>query len=373
MKKLLYLSPLFTYEGITKASRDYLSGIINKNEYSIMVSDYNYSKEFNISTDKIYNAFDIKTHDYITFFNTRPDQWSIVNYKNLFGFHVFEGDRLPKQQVKGINNSNIHCVFVPSFYCKRILEKMKVNKPIEVVPYILNKNFLPAERALDETTTFYFSGAIFGLSTTDRKGIDLVLKLWKEYENDKNKVLLLKINTFYADNVYGMRGESFNLKSYLKHLYGKKLPSNIEIITSNISDKGLIDIYNSVDCILCPTRGEGFGFIPFEGLACGIPCIVTEGLGCDTFLDDVKKGFLKIKRDGQIPAEKRYPYFDGDNLCNWEEPDFEDFKLQVKTYLANKEQYRKDALEASKILHSKYNEDTITTLLLDKVNSYLNK
>lgn len=373
MKNLLYISPLFTYEGITKTARDYINALLPKMD-KIMCSDYNYSKEFGLDKEKIYNAIDVKGKDYITIFNTRPEQWNMISYKYLFGFHVLEGNKWPKQQIKGINKSKIKCLIVPSKRCKDVAITSGVTKDVKIIPYILNKKFKPNRKKFNpKELIFYSSGAIFGLSKKDRKGIDLIFKAWKKYENDPTKLLLLKINTFYAHNMYKNMGEVFYLDAYLRNLYGGEIPTNIQLIDKNLTDEKLIDIYNSVDCVLYPSRGEGFGLIPFEAMACGTPCIVTGGIGCDQYLDTVKKGFLKIENNGLCPAEKRYPYYDGKNLSDWIEPNFKDFQNKIDEFINNSERYIKEALEASEILHKEFNAEKISNDLIEIFNFYDNK
>ena len=77
----------------------------------------------------------------------------------------------------------------------------------------------------------------------------------------------------------------------------------IEIITANLTaqvnqDKQIImdsyDLYDDIDCVVIPSRGEGFGLIPFEALQCGVPIITTENLGSDEYLDKLEENKGKI-------------------------------------------------------------------------------
>lgn len=368
IKKILYVTPLFTKEGITKAARDYVKAL--KTDYSIMTSDYNFNPTFGLKEEDIYNPINVTQPDYVTIMNTRPEQWFAFSYNSMFGYHVLEGDVWPETQVKGINHSAVKCLMVPSTRCKDVATKSGVTKPIEVIPHIISDKFVCNDTSNPEKMTFLFSGAIFGIRKEDRKGLDLVLEAWKNFEDDDNKELILKVNTFYAENMYAAQGKKFNLNEYLATLYQKELPQNMKLLSINLSDDALTLMYNNVDCVLSPTRGEGFGLIPFEALACGVPCIVTEGLGCDEYLNVAKKGFLKIKQKGLCPAENRYPYLEGEKQSNWVEPDVEHFKEQMKEFANNEEKYRAEALEASKIIHENFNEKVIAEKFKKVFNSY---
>ena len=49
--------------------------------------------------------------------------------------------------------------------------------------------------------------------------------------------------------------------------------NNIKIITKDMSEEELIMLYHSHDVLLYPSYGEGFGFIPLQALATGMPTI----------------------------------------------------------------------------------------------------
>ncbi len=206
-----------------------------------------------------------------------------------------------------------------------------------------------------------FSGAIYGISEKDRKGLDLVLKLWKDEYKDNDKVkLILKINTLYAENVHAQQGIKFDLKKYISKIIGSEFPKNIKILDGKLSDDDFIKLYNHVDCVLSPTRGEGFGLIPFEALACGTPVIVTDDTGMDQYLIDEVGGFLRIESSRTCPAEKRYPYYDEKSgLSMWVEPDFVSFKSQVDTFMSDIDKYRHEALEHSEYIHKYFSSEYI--------------
>jgi glycosyltransferase involved in cell wall biosynthesis len=54
-----------------------------------------------------------------------------------------------------------------------------------------------------------------------------------------------------------------------------KLKKNI-IILENLSKSRLIELYNSVDCLLFPSFYEGFGIPVIESMACGTPVVLSD-------------------------------------------------------------------------------------------------
>ena len=119
-------------------------------------------------------------------------------------------------------------------------------------------------------------------SMTWNKGIDLILEafliLKTKYDHIK---LLLKDQS----NLYGIQSQNVvsNLLLDKPHLNKKELLSGIILVTNNLTQNQLKDIYSSCDCYLSPYRAEGFNLTVLEALACGTDVIVTEGGATDDF------------------------------------------------------------------------------------------
>ena len=59
--------------------------------------------------------------------------------------------------------------------------------------------------------------------------------------------------------------------------YSKRVNLNNKAIPiSNLSFDQIVELYNSVDCLLFPSLYEGFGFPPLEAMACGTPVIASN-------------------------------------------------------------------------------------------------
>lgn len=59
--------------------------------------------------------------------------------------------------------------------------------------------------------------------------------------------------------------------------YLTKIKINNPIIClSGISNQRLVELYNSVDCLLFPSWYEGFGWPPLEAMACGTPVVTSN-------------------------------------------------------------------------------------------------
>ena len=365
--KMYFDSPLFSQEGIPNAARAY--AIMLSNYYDVMISDTKYRSSFENIFMKMYRPIDFDKDDFIYLKIIHPEQWPLVKNRSFFGFHILEGDRLPIQHIEGINNSIVKIVFTPSSFVENLFITQGVKKPIKVVPHAISKKFKPRNIEKDDrVTVFLYIAAIFGVSNSDRKGLDILLWAWKRFENNKHMKLILKINARYAIKANKDLGKTFDLQEYLENVYGGKLPQNIELIDYSLNDADLVKLYNISDCILYPSRGEGFGLVPFEGLGCGTPCIVTANLGMDEYLNHLDGGYARVKVSCLVPGENRYPYFDGVHQSNWHEPDKSDFLEKIYDFLGHKKYYKQGALEASERLHMIFSYEKVGAQLFNNLN-----
>lgn len=51
---------------------------------------------------------------------------------------------------------------------------------------------------------------------------------------------------------------------------------NVKVINRDVSEEEMVSLYHSHDVLLYPSYGEGFGFIPIQGLATGMPVIFNS-------------------------------------------------------------------------------------------------
>jgi glycosyltransferase involved in cell wall biosynthesis len=86
----------------------------------------------------------------------------------------------------------------------------------------------------------------------------------------------------------------FNIKAYAKYLGIEGeiycVPPYTQLY--GIGRKDMYKIYNSFDCLLCPSTNEGFGVPIIEAQACGVPAITTDFTAMSDLVIDGKTGFL---------------------------------------------------------------------------------
>jgi glycosyltransferase involved in cell wall biosynthesis len=101
-------------------------------------------------------------------------------------------------------------------------------------------------------------------SGSPRKRADLVEEAFlKLFKNNKDVELTLK---YHSNDGYSVM-DLFNTK---------ESEPNIRKIFKTLTQEEMVDLYHQHDILVYPTEGEGFGLIPLQALATGMPTISTS-------------------------------------------------------------------------------------------------
>ena len=232
--------------------------------------------------DKLFKMF---TNDFSSETNiaiTNPLYYDYVwsdGVKNLIGFVVWEGDKVPNYWLSHLNKCNQ--LWVPSNHTKQaLLNTFKEEEipQIFIVPHGVDlNNFFPKpELKNDEFTFVCVKGWRGGME--DRGGVQYLLKAFnEEFKDEENVKLILKLNSSYKID---------DLNSEISKIGIDKLNKNVIIIDNNIGYSELSNIYNQGDVFVCPTRSEGFNLPGIEAMACGLPTIQTGYGGQTDYMND---------------------------------------------------------------------------------------
>jgi len=200
---------------------------------------------------------------------------------------AWEESSLP-ELVADLINAHVEGVLVPSEYTKRVIRNSGVRVPIAVIGHgIDHSGRVPpmiGDRVRRGPVTpslpFTFLHISSGLA---RKGIEeLITAYCIAFSGDAP--VLLAIKTF--DN-------SMNtIDSWVRRLTSaSKYAPAIQIISEELDQQEIDFLYHVADAVVLPTRGEGFNLPAVEGMARGLPVIVTRHSGHLDFCND-KNSFL---------------------------------------------------------------------------------
>ncbi len=145
-------------------------------------------------------------------------------------------------------------ILIPNGYNADIIYPEKVNKDEFLREFGINKHY-------DKIVSF--AGKF-----THFKGIDILLKAAKIYENDDTLTILAGDGELF--NEMNELAKTLNLKNVV---FIKNRPHEI-----------LRKLYSIADVSLVPSRNEAFGLVVIEALACGTPVIGTNSGGIPDIL-----------------------------------------------------------------------------------------
>jgi glycosyltransferase involved in cell wall biosynthesis len=136
-------------------------------------------------------------------------------------------------------------------------------------------------------------------SGSQRKRADLVEKAFlKLFKNNNDVQLTLKYH-----------GAGYSVMNLFEENYG----SNIFKIFKTLSQEEMVQLYYKHDILIYPTEGEGFGLIPLQALATGMPTISTSRwCSYEKYLGDniIESTIGKTQHSGYHTGDVILPDFD---------------------------------------------------------------
>lgn len=215
---------------------------------------------------------------------------------------MFESTVLPEGWVENLNSC--HAVIVPVSWVCEVFRENGVTVPIHVVPLGINPVYLQVQRSYrrDRPYTFLALG-----DRATRKGWDLAWHAFRSAFGNRSDVkLIIKCRA-----------------NGLEHINSGD--ENVEILREDLTHEEMAALYARCDCMVFPTRGEGFGLPPREFAATGGVVLTTRFAGTAEHLDQWGYG---------IPYEL-VPAWDGYNeklqgCGEWAEPDVEVLTRQMR-------------------------------------------
>jgi len=199
------------------------------------------------------------------------------------GGFICETDAIPTRWVGICNRYDL--LVVPSHFCRDVYRAHGVTVPMMVVHHGLESEYRPYKiKQRSQPFVFYQPASPhFGR----RKGIPELVRCYKRAFPDRSDVLL-RIRTSQPELAIEA-AQPFN---------GLDALPPIELLDAHTdSTAEFAAAYGDAHCTVHPTRGEGFGLIPFQSIACETPVIAPKHTGLSEYLNNDNAWLLK----SQIP------------------------------------------------------------------------
>lgn len=233
--------------------------------------------------------------------NRLPSNYSKCNGFNI-GFSYWETSKMPSEWVDRMNEMDE--IWTTSLWAKNVFIESGVKVPVfDFKLGVDDKLFFPQLRQRrNRPFTFLSIG-----SPSSRKNSQLTVDAFvKLFGKDDNYKLIYKSFDAPDARLYNERGEPSSISNH----------PTIEIIDQDVPIEELSRIYDMADCVVYPTSGEGWGMLPFQGIAKGIPTICTNATACTEYAS------MSVPLDFKWGTKKMSGIY---NDCGeWAEPNFDD-------------------------------------------------
>lgn len=192
----------------------------------------------------------------------QPPYWSWHGAEYRIGYVPWESTILPENWTYFMNQ--VDEVWTTSDWIAEVFADNGVTRPIYVYRHGVDGSvWTPKRRTGTNKIRFLHVG-----EPSPRKGAQMAIDAFREAFGNSDEVsLTIKGHTQNTTRVYDRMGSIIGLP----HIYY----NNVEAVYEELSIEELVLLYHQHDMLVYPSYGEGFGFIPIQGMATGMPVITV--------------------------------------------------------------------------------------------------
>ena len=265
----------------------------------------------------------------------QPNDYKFNPNQYQIGYTPWETTAIEKNWVSIMNSCDE--VWATSTWNADVFKQNGVNKNIKVYPHGVDKIWKPKRRYIqkNEPIRFLHIG-----EPAPRKSGQLVLDTFiKLFGNDDRYSLTIKAHHTNNTRVY-LNENKIATPNFYK---------NVKVITDEYPVEYLVHMYHNHHVLVYPSWGEGFGFIPLQALATGMPTISTYDWA------EYKKFLTPLGIDSNltkdsIPKSVGHPY--GGEMFR---PDEKSLEKQMIDVVENYNAYSGYYFNQAKKVHDEYN------------------
>lgn len=273
-----------------------------------------------------------------------PIDYKFIPGQYRIGYTAWESTKLQNDWYDIMNNC--HEIWATSSWTARVFKKELGRDDIHVYPHGITHDWKIHEREVGDVFRFLHIG-----EPQIRKNGQLVVDAFTEvFGKDPKYQLVMKTGGFNTTRVYAPDGSILGGPD--AHY------PNIRIINESLSHNQMIDLYHLCHALVYPTAGEGFGFIPLQALATGMPVISTWQWA-------EYKEFITIKLNSSL----------GESIHNVLHPgltynvDKEVLKNAMIDMVENYNIHHKNSLNSSPKIHELYDWDVVSKPTVERLKN----
>lgn len=242
--------------------------------------------------------------------------FDIPSYK--VGYTAWESTELQPGWEEGLKL--IDELWVPNGFCKDVFSN-HVDVPVKVFHHGVGSNFYPSKREVGEKFVFLHMGF-----PAIRKNLpDTVNAFLENYAGRKDVELWIK--GYDTSTIFTTE-------------------KNIKLISGHLPYDKIIDMFHGANSLVYPSWGEGFGLIPLQAMATGLPTIITDGWADYQYLTDL----VVSSELCESPWKSLHP---GKML----KPDFNSLVSRMDEVFKNYDKYSESSFNKTDYIHQEWSWD----------------
>eukprot|EP01060_Flectonema_neradi_P013813 TRINITY_DN20533_c0_g1_i2.p1 TRINITY_DN20533_c0_g1~~TRINITY_DN20533_c0_g1_i2.p1 ORF type:complete len:1030 (+),score=153.66 TRINITY_DN20533_c0_g1_i2:76-3165(+) len=290
----------------------------------------------------------------------------VGSYDYFVGRSMYEFSALPASWAEPSNSDDVNEIWVPSNFVRNafIDSGIKASKLV-VMPEGIDCKFYDPDAAgylqlpsniwaqyNSNDTLRHLRGRHVFLSIfkwEPRKGGDVLIRAFiNEFTSEDKVTLVISTYRWYpgSPETWGPTRDPALFQLAIEQIAASegvdpdRMP-HIVVITENLSEEDIRDLYAACHTFVLPTRGEGWGLPIIQAMSMGMPTISTAWGGAMAFMNDFNSFPLKYRIvDISSEAAEEYQV----QGVRWAEPDSDHLRFLMREMLAN----RSHAIEIGK-------------------------
>jgi glycosyltransferase involved in cell wall biosynthesis len=185
------------------------------------------------------------------------------------GFFVCETDRIHCDWARLCNDFDL--IVVPSRFCRTAFQESGVKSPVLVVPHGLEPEYR-SYRDITFTEPLIFFNTFSVSSMAERKSAEELVRCFTAtFDSPAQARLRLRTQSTVA------------MQRLLRKYDHKRVVDLVPF--QEVSTEEFARQYSEVHCTVHPSKGEGFGLVPFQSIACERPVIAAPVTGMRDYLN----------------------------------------------------------------------------------------
>jgi glycosyltransferase involved in cell wall biosynthesis len=362
--KVHYTGPMFDYGGYAKMNRTIIFGLRDRGalvRVQPMESITNVNKKTEEALRSLQGVNISKKYPKV-FAMTVPDLLAHGGKKILYTM-METSHRVHKDYADRLNLADE--VWTPTTWCRDVFKASGVHPPVHVMPLgVDTERYRPGLDPIDfgpKVRGFKFLSAS---GWSYRKGFDILVRAYLEEFSNKDDTTLI-ISSRYAGGLSKKNHD--HLMSDFKAFRGmvKKTDGNLPHIVLHSTytpEVKMPNLYNSADCFVLISRGEGWGLPYCEAAACGLPVIASDHGGQKDFLTNENSflvppsGYFESKREDSSYKNMAWisHFYENQMFPDYEGESFELVKKHMRYVYENYEKANEKAVLLRKKLVTEF-------------------